>query len=69
MGINRGQLDVCVFSQLAAELKSGDISVAGSVWFADDRQHFLSREECEVGLKNLCRRVSLSDTAAAFVKE
>lgn len=68
-GINRRQLEVCVFSQLAAELRSGDISVVGSESFADYRQQLLSWEECEVGLKNFCRRVSLPDTAAAFVKE
>jgi hypothetical protein len=68
-GINRRQLEVCVFSQLAADLRSGDLSVVGSESFADYRQPRLSWEECEVGLKNFCRRVSLPDTAAAFVKE
>ena len=28
--VNRRQLGVCVFSYLAAELKSGDISIAGA---------------------------------------
>ena len=67
--VNRRQLEVCVFSHLAAELKSGDISIAGSESFADYRQHLLGWKECEAGLKDFCRRVSLPDTAAGFVEQ
>ncbi len=67
--VNRRQLEVCVFSYLAAELKSGDISITGSESFADYRQHLLGWKECEAGLKDFCRQVGLPDTAAGFVKD
>jgi hypothetical protein len=48
------RLEVCVFSHLAAGLKSGDIGIAGSESFADYRQQLLAWEECEAGLKEFC---------------
>jgi hypothetical protein len=62
-------LEVCVFSYLAAELKSGDIRIAGSESFADYRQNLLGWKECEAGWKDFCRQVGLPDTAAGFVRD
>ena len=42
--MNRRHLEVCVFSYLAAELKSGDICVLGSGDYADYREQLLSWE-------------------------
>jgi TnpA family transposase len=67
--INRRQLEICVFSHLAAELKSGDISIAGSESFADYRQHLLTWEECNADLKEFCQQMDLPDTATGFVKD
>jgi hypothetical protein len=39
--INRRYLEMCVFSHLASELKSGDTCVVGSEAFADFREHLL----------------------------
>jgi len=35
--LHRRHFEVCVFTYLAAELKSGDVSVAGSEEYADYR--------------------------------
>ncbi|WP_433359156.1 hypothetical protein [Streptosporangium sp. CA-115845] len=42
----RRHLEVCVFSYLAAELRSGDIAVAGSDSYANLRDQLMSWEEC-----------------------
>jgi len=67
--VNRRQLEVCVFSHVAGELKSGDLSIAGSESFADYRQHLLGWGECEAGLKDFCQHMDLPDTAVEFVKD
>ena len=41
----RRHLEACVFSCLARELKSGDLSVEGSDEYADYREQLLSWEE------------------------
>ncbi|HEY9830488.1 MAG TPA: hypothetical protein V6D26_07915 [Stenomitos sp.] len=43
----RRHFEVCVFSYLAAELKSGDICIKGSGTFADYREQLLPWSECE----------------------
>ena len=67
--VNRRQLEVCVFSHVAGELKSGDLSIAGSESFADYRQHLLGWGECEAGLKDFCQHMDLPGTAVEFVKD
>ncbi|RXK32770.1 hypothetical protein A6g_02605, partial [Bacillus velezensis] len=43
---NRRYLEVCVFSYLANELRSGDMCVQGSESFADYRKQLLPWDEC-----------------------
>jgi TnpA family transposase len=43
--LNRRHLEVCVFSQLLQELKSGDLCIPGSDHFADYREQLISWEE------------------------
>jgi hypothetical protein len=43
----RKHLEACLFSYIAAELKTGDLCVTGSEQFADYRSYLLSWEECE----------------------
>ncbi|MFI7059218.1 hypothetical protein ACIBLB_44955 [Streptosporangium canum] len=50
----RRHLEVCVFSYLASELKSGDIAVAGSDSYANLHDQLMSREECEPLVEGFC---------------
>ncbi len=64
---NRRYLEVCVFSYLASELRSGDMCVQGSESFADYRKQLLPWEECLQRLPAYCEKVGLPGTAKEFV--
>jgi TnpA family transposase len=64
----RRHLETCVFSYIAAELKTGDLCATGSEQFADYRSQLLSWEECEPKVAEYCQRLNLSPTAEGFVK-
>lgn len=65
--IHRRLFEVCVFSSLANELKSGDVAVRGSETYADYREQLLPWEQCEPLLENYCRKVGLPATPVGFV--
>jgi len=67
--LNHRYLEMCVFSHLASELKSGDICVTGSEAFADLREHLLPWPECEQRLIAFCTRVGIPVSAAECVAE
>ena len=64
----RQHLEACVFSYVAAELKTGDLCVGGSEEFADYRDQLLSWEECEPKVAQYCQRLALPMTAEGFVE-
>lgn len=64
---NRRFLEVCVFSHLANELRSGDICVLGSESFADYRKQLLPWDEFLARLPEYCEKVGLPSTAKEFV--
>ncbi|EMN5288403.1 MULTISPECIES: Tn3 family transposase [Pseudomonas] len=64
---NRRYLEVCVFSYLASELRSGDLCVKGSESFADYREQLLPWSVCLERLPAYCEKVGLPGTAKAFV--
>jgi TnpA family transposase len=64
----RQHLEACVFSYVAAELKTGDLCVEGSEQFADYREQLLSWEECEPKVAQYCQRMMLPMTADGFVE-
>ena len=64
---NRRYLEVCVFSYLASELRSGDMCVQGSESFADYRKQLLPWEECLQRLPAYCEKMELPGTAKEFV--
>jgi hypothetical protein len=68
LGVSRRNLEICVFSYLAEELRSGDLCIEGSEEFADYRKQLLSWEECQALLPAYCEKVGLPDTAAQFVE-
>lgn len=64
---NRRYLEVCVFSHLASELRSGDLCVFGSESFADYRRQLLPWAECLERLPAYCEKVGLPSTAKEFL--
>lgn len=64
---DRKHFEVCVFSRLMAELKSGDIAIEGSEEYADYREQLLVWEECEPQIEEYCREVELPATANGFI--
>ncbi len=65
--LNRRYLEMCIFSCLANELKSGDVYVPDSQDYADTRQRLLPWEECEPLLAEYCLRLGFQPTAKGFV--
>jgi Domain of unknown function (DUF4158)/Tn3 transposase DDE domain len=60
----RRHFEACVFSCLAAELRSGDIAVAGSESYANFADQLLSWEECEPLIGAYCAEAGLPAGAA-----
>lgn len=67
--IERRHFEVCVFSSLAIELRSGDVAVTGSDEYSDYRDHLLAWEECEPQIAAYCQEVGLPETADALVDQ
>jgi hypothetical protein len=55
----RRHLEVCVFSHLAAELRSGDIAVAGSDSYANLHAQLMSWEQCEPLVEGFCAQAGI----------
>lgn len=66
LGLSRRNLEICVFSYLAEELRSGDLSIVGSEEFADYRDQLLSWEECQELLPAYCDKIGLPQDATTF---
>lgn len=65
--ISRQHFEVCVFSALAAEIKSGDVSIQGSEAYADYREQLLPWEKCEPLVADYCQQLDFPDNPQAFV--
>jgi hypothetical protein len=65
----RRHFEACVFSYLAAELRSGDIAVAGSEQYANFTAQLLSEDECAPLIGAYCAQAGLPAHAAAAVAE
>ena len=63
----RRHLEVCVFSHLAAELRSGDIAVVGSDSYADLHAQLMSWEQCEPLVEGFCAQAGIPANAEALV--
>lgn len=64
---NRRMLEVCAFSHLSADLKSGEICIDGSESFSNYRKKLLPWEDCERELPAYCERIGLPATADGLV--
>jgi TnpA family transposase len=63
----RRQLEVCIFTYLAAELKTGDACVIGSEQYADFREQLLSVAECQEQWDAYAQELGIPATAEAFI--
>ncbi|WP_405149178.1 Tn3 family transposase [Sphaerisporangium sp. NBC_01403] len=63
----RRHLEVCVFSYLAAELRSGDIAVAGSDSYANLHAQLMTWDECRPLAVDFCAQASIPTDAAELV--
>jgi len=61
------QLELCIFSHVAAELRSGDLAVVGSEHYADIREQMLSWDECLLLLPGYCQPLNLPTSGKKFV--
>lgn len=64
---NRRYLEICVFSHLASELRSGGVCVEGAESFCDYREQLIPWQDCRALLPAYCERVGLPQTAEGFV--
>jgi TnpA family transposase len=64
----RQQLEICIFSYLATEFKTGDACVIGSESYADFREQLLTHSECEPLISEYCRLVGFPDNPEDFVE-
>lgn len=62
----RRHLEVCVFSCLAAELRSGDIAVAGSDSYANLHDQLMSWDECRPLVDAFCAQAGIPSDPAAL---
>jgi TnpA family transposase len=62
----RQPLEICIFTYLALDLKTGDACVMGSESYADFREQ-LSWQECEPQLAQYCAELGLPTQAHQFV--
>lgn len=67
--IHRRHLEVCVFSYLAKELKTGDICISESDEYADYREQLLSWEECQPMLEDYCNEMGFPENGPDFVNQ
>jgi TnpA family transposase len=66
--VMRRHFEVCIFSYLAAELKSGDICVLGSEAYADYREQLLSWQDCQPLVETYCQQLGFPTQAEDFVE-
>jgi len=67
--VDRRHFEVCLFSQVMWELKSGDLCIEGSDKFADYREQLISWEEYAQTIAAYGEQVELPTEAKAFITE
>jgi TnpA family transposase len=67
--LHRRHFEICVFSQLMVDLKSGDLSILGSNHFADYRDQLLSWEEYDRDIAAYGEMIGLPIEGAAFLAQ
>lgn len=63
----RKHFEICVFSYIASEFKTGDLCVELSEEYADYRKQLLPWSECKSMLNEYCSEMSLPNTPKEFI--
>jgi TnpA family transposase len=63
----RRHLEICVFSYLSSELKTGDLYITGSENYADYREQLLPWSDCEPLLADYCKELGFEPSASTFI--
>lgn len=66
--INRILFELCVLSELARNLRSGDIFIEGADVFSDYRQHLLKWQDCELLLESYLEELKFPKKPEAFIE-
>ncbi len=66
--VNRKYFEICLFSCVMLELKSGDLYIEGSDNYGDYRKQFVPWNVYHNEIKSYCNRVGYSDNTVEFVK-
>jgi TnpA family transposase len=67
--LHRRQFELCMFTQLMWDLKSGDACIEGSAEYADYREELISSEEFEQSVASYGEQAGLPTDGAAFVTQ
>ncbi|MEM9409749.1 MAG: transposase, partial [Planctomycetota bacterium] len=67
--VDRRQFEVCVFSQVALEMKAGDLCIVGSDRFSDYREQLVSWQEYDESIGPFCEQVGLDVDGSTFVNK
>ena len=67
-GLQRRELEACVFTHLAASLRAGDVALVGGDSYADYREQLLPWSECQQRLPVYCAKIALPETATGLVQ-
>jgi TnpA family transposase len=67
--IDRRHFEVCLFSQIADELKSGDLYIEGADKYSDYREQLVPWVEYKAKLPKLCEMLDLPTDPAEIVKK
>jgi TnpA family transposase len=65
--VDRRHFEICLFTQVVNELKSGDLCIAGSEEYGDYREQLVSWEEYERGVDGYAEQAGVPAEPAAFV--
>ncbi len=67
--MDRRHFEVCVFSQIIHELKSGDLCIPGSDKYSDYREQLISWEEFENSVADYGTKAGINTNVAEFISE
>lgn len=63
----RRYFEMCIFSYISSEFKTGDIYAEGSEEYTDYRTQLLTWDECEPLLDDYCREINFSTNKQDFI--
>lgn len=64
---SRKYFEMCIFSYIASQLKTGDLYIEPSQEYADYRKQLLPWDECEKQLFTYCKQMNIPDSKEGFI--